>query len=123
MKEIVIYIISIIITLILSFNQPMPVLFTITLASLIICVITIVFINRKYQDKFLYFTSLGIIIGLVLISAYFQFSARLYNDNVMFDYIYIGIILLVSYLLYDLILKMADYNKKIRIYDNALKTY
>ena len=123
MSELVIYIIPIIIILILLVNQPMPLLF-ITLASLIICCITVVFVNRNYQDKFLYFTFVGMIVGVVLIYAYFQFSARFYNEGAMFDYICIGtFVLVVSYLIYDLILKIGDYKEKIGIYDNTLKTY
>jgi len=106
----------------LTSNQPVSPLAIIIIALGIISIITRSFVNRQYQNKFLYFSIIPIIVAIVLIFTYFQTSTPSYKGNTISDYGLVGIFVLVtSLLVYMSFREMKNYQKAIAIYDDALK--
>jgi len=102
----------------LIFNQPVfP-----FIALGIIAIMADIFENRNYQNKFLYFPLIAVILSLVLIITYFQMSSPSYNGNLIYDYSIIGIfVILTICLVYWLFSKMKKYQKTVSIYQDAIK--
>lgn len=112
-----------IMALIALFNQFMSFLFTTSLAVSIILFMTAIFINRKYQNRTLYFSLVILILVLMLIFTYLQVSTPIYKGNKILDYSIAVIFVLMTFLLvYDLKYKMDKYQEAVAIYDDSLKT-